>query len=65
MTEIIRVRGIKRVKSHGRWYYYHRKTGQRIKATPGTPAFLAEVERLDTRAAAEQRDDTRKSRTRP
>jgi integrase len=44
---IVRVRGVKRVRSKGRTYFYHRKTGQRIEAKPNTLAFAMEVERLD------------------
>lgn len=44
---VIRVKGVKRVVAKGRVYYYHRKTGERIKAEFGTVAFLQEVERLD------------------
>lgn len=44
---IIRVRGIKRVKAKGRWYYYHRTTGKRIKSECGTPGFIEEIKRLD------------------
>jgi len=44
---IIRVSGVKRVKAKGRVYYYHRKSGQRIEADPGTAEFAAEVARLD------------------
>lgn len=44
---IIRVKGIKRYKSNGQWYCYHRGTGQRILAAPGTPEFMAEIDRLN------------------
>jgi integrase len=44
---IVRVRGVKRVRSKGHLYFYHRKTGERIKAAPNTAAFVMEVERLD------------------
>lgn len=43
---IFRVKGIKRVRSKGRVYYYDRKSGKRIHAPPGTPAFFAEIEQL-------------------
>jgi integrase len=49
---IFRVRGVKRVRSKGHTYYYHRKTGTRITAPPGTAAFAAEVDRLDQEASA-------------
>jgi integrase len=45
---IVRVHGIKKVRSKGRVYHYHRKTHTRIKAKPGTLDFIAEVRRLDT-----------------
>jgi len=41
---IVRVKGIKRVRSKGRIYYYDRQSGKRIHAQPGTPAFFAELE---------------------
>lgn len=46
---IVRVRGVKRVRNPktGRVYFYHRKTGERITAAPGTNAFAAEIARLD------------------
>ena len=48
---IVRIQGVKKVRSKGRLYFYHRKTGQRIKAAPNTPAFVVEAERLDRMAA--------------
>lgn len=47
---IVRVRGVKRVRSKGRLYFYHRKTGEPIKAAPNTLAFAVEVERLNRMA---------------
>ena len=44
---IVRVSGVKKVRSKGRLYFYHRRTGERIIAVPNTPAFVLEVERLD------------------
>jgi len=44
---IIRIAGVKRYKSNGRWYLYHRATGKRIESAPGTPEFFAEVDRLN------------------
>ena len=43
----IRVHGIKLYRSRGKVYAYHRATGKRLRAEPGTAAFLAEVERLN------------------
>ena len=51
----VRVKGIKRYRSKGRWYVYHRKTGKRIDAEFGTAAFfddLATLERQVKREAA-------------
>ena len=47
LAVIVRVKGIKRVRSKGRLYYYHRATGTRIMAPPRSAAFIAEVHRLD------------------
>lgn len=49
---IIRLKGIKRVKARGSLYFYHRATGERIRALPNTAEFAAEVAALDARAAA-------------
>lgn len=51
---IVRVRGVKQVRDprSGRVYFYHRKTRLRLTSPPGTPAFAAEVARLDIAAAA-------------
>jgi integrase len=46
---LIRMKGIKKVRAKGRLYYYHRRTGERIMAEPGTLAFFEEVERLNGR----------------
>lgn len=43
----MKIRGLNKVSSKGKTYYYHRKTQTRIKFTFGTAAFLEEVERLD------------------
>jgi len=60
---IVRVRGVKRVRNPrtGRFYFYHRKSGERIAAAPGTSAFAAEVERLD--AGARPSPERQKART--
>jgi hypothetical protein len=36
-------KGLKRYRSKGRWYYYHRATRTRILAAPDTPEFDAEI----------------------
>ena len=41
------VKGVKKATAKGRTYYYHRKTGKRIKALFGTPEFLLEVARIE------------------
>ena len=45
----VRVRSIKRYRSKGRWYVYHRKTGTRIDAEFGTAAFFNELATLERR----------------
>lgn len=42
-----KVPGVKLYRSRGSVYAYHRKTGKRLRAAPGTAAFLAEIERLN------------------
>lgn len=44
---IVRVKGIKKVRSKGRIYFYHRKSGKRLCAEYGTLAFAEEVRKLD------------------
>lgn len=52
---LVRLKGIKpvtvRYKGSVYRYWYHRATGAKIKAEPGTAAFIAEVERMDKKAA--------------
>lgn len=43
----VRVKGIKRYRVKGVWYYYHRATGTRLRSPPNSAAFIAEVKRLD------------------
>jgi integrase len=43
---IVRVKGIKRVRSKGRIYYYDRQTGRRVTAPYGSPAFFEEINHL-------------------
>jgi len=44
---IVRVKGIKRYQTKGRWYAYHRKTGTRLKSEFGTGEFFAELAALE------------------
>jgi integrase len=44
---LMRLRGINKVRAKGRVYYYHRRTGTRIRAEYGTAEFALEVARLD------------------
>ena len=46
---MVKLKGLKRYKSKGRWYVYHRKTGRRLEAQFGSPAFLAELAALADR----------------
>jgi integrase len=46
----IRVKGLKVYRSKDRTYAYHRATGTRILAEPGTAAFFLEIEQLNNRA---------------
>lgn len=46
---VIRVKGIKRYRSKGHWYVYHRQTGKRIEAKFGTAAFFNELAVLDAK----------------
>lgn len=48
---IVRVRGVKRVRSRGRIYYYHRATGARLP-DPSSPDFMAKVSAFNARTAA-------------
>lgn len=50
---VVRIKGLKsyRHPKTGKLYTYHRATGTRLKAEPGTPAFLAEVAALEAKAA--------------
>jgi integrase len=47
------VEGVKAYRNrHGKWYYYHRKTGKRIKSRPGSPEFFAELAARNSTASA-------------
>ena len=50
----VRVKGIKRYRSKGRWYVYHRETGQRIDAEFGTAAFFNELAILERQVKREE-----------
>ena len=43
---VVRIKGLKRYKSKGRWFVYHRKTGIRLREEFGTGAFMAELEAI-------------------
>jgi hypothetical protein len=51
---VVRVKGVKRYLSKGRWYYYHRGTGARLKADFGTGVFFAELAALERRVKREK-----------
>lgn len=48
----VRVKGVKRYRSKGRWFCYHRASGIRLKSPFGTPAFFAELARVEEAWAA-------------
>lgn len=50
---IMHLKGVKRVKSKGRYYHYHRATGKPIKAEFGTAEFAEEVAALDRSATTQ------------
>jgi integrase len=50
---IVRIRGVKRVRSKGRIYHYHRATMARLPGEPGSTAFQAALERLNRGASAQ------------
>jgi integrase len=43
----VRVKGVKRYRARGKWFYYHRATGTRLRSPPNSPAFIAEVRALN------------------
>lgn len=45
---IVHVHGVNKVRAKGRIYYYHRKTGVRLRSAYGTPAFFVELDRLNS-----------------
>lgn len=52
---LAKIRGIKQTTVKGRRYYYHRASGQRIEADPGTAAFLTEIVALDQGSRPEKK----------
>ncbi len=50
----VRVRGVKRYRSKGRWYYYHRPTGTRLNSEFGTGEFFAELAALERKVKREK-----------
>lgn len=51
---VVHVKGVKRYKSKGRWYYYHRATGTRLNAEFGTGEFFAELATLERKVKREK-----------
>jgi integrase len=45
---IVRIKGVKAVRSKGRVYYYHRKTMFRLPGEPGSAEFMAKLRELDS-----------------
>lgn len=56
---VVRLSGVNKVTAKGRVYYYHRKSGVRLKAEFGTPAFFIELERLNAPPAGPPRAQQR------
>jgi integrase len=50
----VRVKGVKRYRSKGRWYYYHRATGSRLRSEFGTGEFFAELAALERQVKREK-----------
>lgn len=55
MTDIPKIPGVKAFAKAGIVYLYHRKTGERIRATYETPEFARELDRLDAKAGLPKR----------
>src|SRR5438105_4758357 len=51
---LVRVKGVKRYRSKGRWYYYHRLTGTRLNADFGTGEFFTELAALEHKVKVEK-----------
>jgi integrase len=50
----VRVKNVKKYRSRGKWYAYHRVTGVRLKADFGTGEFFAELAALERRVKREK-----------
>ena len=44
---VVRIKGLKRYRSKGQWFTYHRKTGIRLMEEFGTGAFMAELAAIE------------------
>ena len=44
---IVRLKGVKKVRSKGKDYFYHRKTMTRLPGAPSTPEFIAKLTSLN------------------
>lgn len=55
---IVRLKGVKRVKSKGKTYYYHRKTMTRLPGVPGSSDFTAALFRLRNHPTSARSADT-------
>lgn len=49
---IVRIGGVKTVRSKGKVYHYHRKTMKRLPGKPNSSEFMARLRELDAREAA-------------
>lgn len=49
---IVRLKGVKKVRSKGKTYYYHRRTMTRLPGLPGSIAFAARLSELTQRQAS-------------
>lgn len=45
---IVRLKGVKKVRSKGRTYYYHRRSMTRLPGQPGSPAFVQALSSLNS-----------------
>lgn len=46
---VVRIKGLQRFRDNrdGKWYCYHRKSGKRLRSEYGSPAFFAELAKID------------------